>query len=218
MPFPSLRQATLWVGITAPRTACAASAAKEFSMKRSNVGLMCRKIWALASAAILIGPLVGAQPAQAQTKGERVPRPGPGLDVVDHEKMIVNFAVKNLGNKIGGGECTDLVNAALDYAGMKRGDNYSWGTKIRGVRRIYKPGYIIQFENCHFAKPDGTKTWTMPHHTSIVKSANGSYVTLLHQNAPKGGPGTEISLDLAWLTPNADGKSSSIQLYAPVKK
>jgi hypothetical protein len=199
---------------------------------------MSGKIWTVVIVVVLAGLLGGANPAAAQTKPDTVPKPRPGLDPVDHEAMIVSFAMKNKDKVVGGGQCTDLVSAALEYAGMKGiemrlptedekkaglpglpggedGHIYSWGTKVRGVRRIYRPGYIIQFENCHFANAAGL-SWTMPHHTAIVKSANGSFVTLLHQT--KGSPVMESSLDLAWLKPNTDGKSSSIQLFAPVKK
>src|SRR5262245_7646014 len=74
----------------------------------------------LAGFVVLVGMFAGASPAAAQTKPGSVPKPRPGLDPVDHEAMIVSFAMKNKGNSVGPkGDCTDLVTAALNYAGMK---------------------------------------------------------------------------------------------------
>jgi hypothetical protein len=153
---------------------------------------------------------------------------------------IVNYAEGRKGKKVDAAgrtlegnadvpaECTDLVKAALDQAGAKPGDftdpnNYVWGKLeprrlsrpgTTGARYVITYGDIIQFESCVFRKPDGSYTWTMgtPHHTAIVKSVNSSVVTLLHQNAPRGGPVREETLDLGWVT------TGTYKVYTPIPK
>ena len=146
-------------------------------------------------------------------------------------------------------QCTDLVNAALRYANAqelrkrpkdnveklleeKRGfmypdEAYVWGTRFvglgKGPNRLkvkYQAGQILQFEYCYFEKPDKTRTWDMWHHTAIIKSANGTMVTLLHQNAGGDGKVREDTLDLTWLRPHAkgNGKNGHITVFSPRKK
>jgi hypothetical protein len=144
---------------------------------------------------------------------------------------VVRYAVGHLGKKVGGGQCTDLVNAALNYAGakeieirqasaheIKRGwasdanEVYDWGQEVKPLpARLYAPyaGQIIQFERCVFQKPDGSRTFNMPHHTAIVGSADGYTVTLLHQNAGGDGSVRLDTLDLNWL------KSGHFRVYRP---
>lgn len=161
---------------------------------------------------------------------------------------VIEFAVKNMGQRIGRGECTDLVNAALTHAGAKQlvkrpkstvekmleektgakfpDEIYVWGIGARtlgkGLNKMrvrYEPGQIIQFEGCRFEKPDGSGWWEMPHHSAIVKSANGSVVTLLHQNAPIGSGVSELTLDMNWLVPPRTGVTHGrIKAYYPQKQ
>ena len=58
----------------------------------------------------------------------------------------------------------------------------------------------------------------MPHHTAIVKSAKGTEVTLLNQNAPIGDPAVGVTFDLARIQPNTDGTKSFISHDAPGAK
>ena len=67
-----------------------------------------------------------------------------------------------------------------------------------------RAGWIIQFNNCHFEKKDAggqvVQSWDMvPRHTAIIERANGTMVTLLHQNAGGDGKVREDTLDLTWL-------------------
>jgi hypothetical protein len=183
---------------------------------------------------------VAAMLCVGQTQAEpplKQPKYAKSLMAFDHNAAVVKFAVDNEGKRIGRGECTDLVNAALEKAGCKQiqiekptaaqkklgypDEIYVWGRRIaalRGTKLAYMPGDILQFENCVFKKPDGTRTLTMPHHTAIVKSAKGTEVTLLNQNAPIGGPVVEVTFDLAWIQSNTDGKKSFIFHYSPQPK
>jgi hypothetical protein len=181
--------------------------------------------------------------------------PFPGIEIpVDPHSLrgkIIAYGESHMGKRIGGGECTDFVNAALAAAGAKQIDiektpaslvkagypaqTYVWGRaepivpkqeEILGVPVLPKglpdlnrlAGAILQFEDCTFKKPDGTQTWSMPHHSAIVKSAHGTVVTLLQQNAPTGGPVSETTLDLKWLQKATDGKTAVLKAYYPVEK
>jgi hypothetical protein len=105
-----------------------------------------------------------------------------------------------------------------------------WGQKdIRLVNRskpspppTYKAGQILQFENCRFEKKraDGSleRDWEFPHHTAIIESADGSVVTILHQNAPLGSPVHEDTLDLRLLTNQKDGTRGTLTAFYPKKQ
>ena len=155
---------------------------------------------------------------------------------------IVNFAEAVKGKKVDAAgrtfegnadvdaQCTYLVIAALAAAGAKPGDftdqkNYVWGklqrrkmgrVGVSGALFVIAHGDIIQFEGCRFEKKDANgrvvQWFDMLHHTAIVKSATGTSVVLLHQNAPEGGPVNEVTLDLAWKT------SGTYKVYTPVPK
>src|SRR5262245_30534184 len=112
---------------------------------------------------------------------------------------IVSFAQQRIGQRIGRGECTDLVTEAFRVLGYKpmehvtregKGDTYDWGTRVwrrywRNYRWYYyryrsglpRAGHVIQFEECVFKSANST--WNMPHHTAIVEKADGLKVTLL---------------------------------------
>jgi len=113
--------------------------------------------------------------------------------------------------------------------GYKLPDQISvWGNKdIRLVDRskrspppTYRAGQILQFENCYFEKKraDGSlqQFWDFPHHTAIIKSASGSVVTMLHQNAPLGSPVHEDTLDLRLLTTKKDGTKGTLTSFYPI--
>lgn len=99
---------------------------------------------------------------------------------------LVKYAVSKLGTKVDqgqGGQCTELVTAALQSAGGVGGKfdttPYVWGRLWTGSN-IPGRGTIVQFEGVVFQ--GGGWTWNFPHHTAIVESVNGTQVTLLHQN------------------------------------
>jgi hypothetical protein len=113
--------------------------------------------------------------------------------------------------------------------GYKLPDQISiWGNKhLRLVNRskpspppTYKAGQILQFENCYFEKKRANgsleRNWDFPHHTAIIKSADGSVVTILHQNAPLGSPVHEDTLDLRLLTAKKDGTKGTLTTFYPV--
>ena len=121
--------------------------------------------------------------------------------IADNLKGL-QWATSMMGQRIGAGECTDLVKMHLVQSGARAGDfrahrNYKWGAIVTGPT---KPGDVIQFEFCKFKWTSGN-SWgeiNMDHHTAIISSRSGSVLQLIHQNAPTGGPVTVQTLDLAW--------------------
>ncbi|GAA3000517.1 hypothetical protein [Kitasatospora sp. NPDC006786] len=113
---------------------------------------------------------------------------------------VQKFATSRLGQTVGGGECTDLVNAALQDANARPGNfsnppYYVWGTEI--TQRppqwgTWQNGDIIQFAYAHFQWVENhvTKTWGVGptgRHTAIIWNAtftgSGPWDTwLIHQN------------------------------------
>src|SRR5262245_27558726 len=184
-------------------------------MKNSIVTRMNGQEWSVAGGVMLALVLGNMNPAAAQGDAAkaaiatlRAAVPG----------RVVNFAAgaESKKVKIGRGECTDLVDAALASAMAQPGKDYVWGTLKRGAKlgKLPQPamGDIIQFEKCVFKKPDGTRTMGMPRHTAIVESAKGTTVTVLHQNFPIGSPVARDTFDLGWLT------EGTIKIYVPVPK
>jgi hypothetical protein len=164
-----------------------------------------------ATALTLLVQSIERVPAQnSNTKYKVIPPPSPikrRVRSLKLEDQIVGDAKTKIGMKIGGGECTDFVNEVLIEVHAKTStnvkvptfhdktlvmlDSYGWGRKVVALGAHSKPvepkaGYIIQFESCVFK--NGSSTWTLgiPHHTSIVESAVGRTVTLLHQNMEGG--------------------------------
>jgi hypothetical protein len=123
--------------------------------------------------------------------------------------LVVNFARSKMGQTVGGGECTELVDAALAYAQKQPGHGYVWGTEID--MWSMRPGDIIQFWDVTFSLPDGGTWGTAPggRHTAIVRHADGSGVMLVHQNDVSRSV-TQRPLDLAW------PHSGSFNVYRPV--
>jgi hypothetical protein len=113
-----------------------------------------------------------------------------------------------MGKKVGGGQCTDLVNAALNYAAAKQleirkatpgevasGFNvnlaghedevYVWGRGVKSLRRRGGPEPVIKPEPGYilqFERCEFANGYKAPHHTAIVVSRDGTKVVLLHQN------------------------------------
>jgi hypothetical protein len=142
-------------------------------------------------------------------------------------------------------QCTYLVEAALAAAGAKQleiqkatpadkklgsaDEIYVWGRRPpvglgkNGRRALPQAGWIIQFEKCRFEKKDAqgnvVQYWNMPHHTAIIKKANGTLITVLHQNAGGNGSVKEDTFDLKWLVRTTHlPKTNNYWLYIPTPK
>jgi len=120
--------------------------------------------------------------------------------------QVVAFARARIGQRVGHGECFDLVDRALRNAGAKSAADfgavtddadYVWGAPVTLAQ--LRPCDIIQFRNYRYDRTVETTTATeintqtdyqeRPHHTAIVErvGADGAF-TVLEQNIPPGGP------------------------------
>jgi hypothetical protein len=81
-------------------------------------------------------------------------------------EKIIAFVDKNLGKKVGTGQCWDLASAALNSAGAKWTSPWGFGTKLNYSTEPVKPGDIIRFKNVKFK--NGNFIGTYPEHTAII--------------------------------------------------
>ena len=146
---------------------------------------------------------VGAQSGEARTLSPKT------------SNLIVSFARRHMGVRVGNGECFTLVDRALRNAGAKSAadfgpvgpdENYIWGTSINLSE--LRPGDVIQFRDYACTHRVDTETdkgtaWQerreeRGHHTAIVQQVGGNgAVTVLEQNSPKGSPVVRTELFFA---------------------
>lgn len=97
-------------------------------------------------------------------------------------QQVVGYAAARTGQQIGDGECWTLVNEALRTVGAITPLSSNFDTYVFGqeVYRDFRAGDIIQWENVTLQ--NGNSSYSFPHHTSIIASANGNIVNVYHQN------------------------------------
>jgi hypothetical protein len=92
-------------------------------------------------------------------------------DSASVNKNMVAFCEKNVGKKVGNGECWDLAKEALNSAGAAWTPPYEYGNVVLPTKAVL-PGDVIQFEKVKIVYPD--KSWKeLPHHTAIVYKVLG---------------------------------------------
>jgi hypothetical protein len=115
---------------------------------------------------------------------------------------VAAFARSKLGEQVGDGECTTLVNQALGDSGGKvlrqaeADGEYRWGELVKSVKEA-KPGDIVQLEKVSFqgrrqkVGRNGEPILVIskvsyPHHSGIITKVGpkGKTLTVLHQNGP----------------------------------
>lgn len=140
---------------------------------------------------------------------------------------LVTFCLDQLGQRVGTGECCDLVRHGLAAIGAltrwpdapEEGD-FVWGVfvcsveardgqhltqvgKAGGNGRV-RPGDVIQFKDVRFEGQRGNGTYwlTYPHYTAVVEqvSKDGTYCQVLHQNSSAAGTVEETVLSIPDLT------------------
>jgi hypothetical protein len=116
---------------------------------------------------------------------------------------IVQYAINHIGQRLGNGECTELVIDALADAGAPPGDtssttgDYKWGTAIDFPLVPAQPGDIVQLVNVKLTGPNGW--WeTTTQHSAIIESVTGTVLHVIDQNAPPGNPVGREDIDLGW--------------------
>lgn len=139
---------------------------------------------------------------------------------------IVRFATSRSGQAVGGGECFDLVDAALRDAGARSASHYGrvtpdadyvWGRSV--TLGALRAGDVLQFRNyvasytftrtTAFTFADGstmdvpeedTETVNRPHHSAIVTgSAAGGRTPVIEQNVDRGSGTMERTVGTARL-------------------
>ena len=183
-------------------------------------GLMVRP---KASSAVVANPgvMVRSKPSSALKK----------LIVAPLSQQIVMTAEKFKGQKVGPGQCTDFVSEVLrlcnargiayetwtvtENGQVKKIDSFGWGKQMPSATP--QAANIIQFESCHFEYNTGNSwgsyAYGSPHHTAIIKSVNGSVLTLLHQNVDGSVDRSQVreqTIDLSWL------KSGHYRVYEAI--
>lgn len=98
----------------------------------------------------------------------------------DIAQKIVDFAVRNIGQQVGNGECWTLANEALKASGAQPANGYTFGTPL-SLNEI-RPGDILQFTSARFDEPGYYVTMGTPNHTAVVYSINGDRIFILQQN------------------------------------
>lgn len=110
-------------------------------------------------------------------------------ELPEANRLVLEFAQKNVGKRVGNGVCRTLTNRALRHKDevlrpqKKSIIDYTHGEigkKISLEKAL--PGDIIIFTNCIIKFNDG-KTYAPSHHIGIVKSAKNVTLTLYEQNA-----------------------------------
>jgi hypothetical protein len=168
----------------------------------------------------------------AQQKSKKAPPPVPELN-----QKVVDFSRGQVGKKVGTGECTGLISAALREAGAVIPDNrplgydgdYAWGKQVatltaekHSVNDIL-PGDILQFRNVrtYSAIVRGGKFHTrsreFAHHTAVVLAVSGRDLRVLHSNI-KSADDTEAQKELVREDTLAlsDMKRGTIWVYRPM--
>ena len=107
------------------------------------------------------------------------------MPVQPRNRAVLAYALRHLHQKVGSGQCWDLVNSALRSAGADTSGDaaYVFGGRVALSRA--QPGDCLQFEDVSFkhTNPDGSwYTNDFPHHSAIVDRVDGNRLILLSQN------------------------------------
>lgn len=159
-----------------------------------------------------------SQRLQAYLDQRTTPNPDPTPQPVSLNNAVLTFAQSKLGQKVGDGGCTRLIEAALEAAGAKPGANfnspgfYSWG-RLVGAGEAMLAGDIIQFAPGTKFQTPTSSLWmdSFFGHAAIIESISGTTITMLNQNMA-GSPVIRTTIDLATIT------GGSFAVYRAVPK
>jgi hypothetical protein len=139
--------------------------------------------------------------------------PPAGSTAVNYPNLVLQYAISHIGQRLGRGECTDLVTAALAAAGARPGDtssadgHYVWGRKINFPTEAAMPGDIIQLVKVtlSYKTANSSGSWsTSTQHSAIIESASGKLLHVIQQNAPTGSAVGRGDIDLNWTLVSGD--------------
>jgi hypothetical protein len=151
-------------------------------------------------------------PTQANAGGSVVlpPRTSPSTTTAPQPGVnkVLQYAISHISQRLGGGQCSDLVAAALMYAGDQPGNTsspigqYTWGRKLNIWQEAPQPGDVIQLVDVtlSYSTPTSNGTWvTNSQHSAIIESVtNGRQLNVIQQNAPIGSPVARGVINLNW--------------------
>lgn len=140
-------------------------------------------------------------PKDVAEKYEKLLAKGATTNGSEPSKSILAFATSHLGKQVGNGQCAVLDQEALKAAKCKEfppygpDKDYVWGKKIVTITKAnikeaskIKPGHLLQYRNAEFSgKVAVTNAYhnlssVADHHTSIVRSINGTLVSVYESN------------------------------------
>ncbi len=113
-----------------------------------------------------------------------------GDEIPSLNRQILDLTEKQMGKKVGRGECWDLAALVLNETGASWDGQLRFGRAINPETECVFPGDIIQFEKVKTSYKEGASTYVelMYHHTAIVYEVpeQGTYV-LAQQNTESTG-------------------------------
>ena len=109
---------------------------------------------------------------------------------------VLKYSEKQVGTKVGNGECWTLANEALISAGAQRAHGYTFGRKLAKGEAIV-PGDIFQFTSVVLKGRNFTMMLGLPNHTAVVRRVLGpTRYEILEQNPGPVGTATIDFKDL----------------------
>ncbi|MGO9114692.1 MAG: hypothetical protein ACLP9L_36205 [Thermoguttaceae bacterium] len=129
-------------------------------------------------------------------------------------QRIVEYAVKQMGQQVGNGECWTLADEALKAAGARHPGTFVWGRPLMPGEEVC-PGDVIQFTSVKLEKRGSTQFLGMPNHTAIVGRVMSPGVYVILQQNTGGKAGKTVSDSEIDLSTKTEGK---IEIYRPIPK
>ncbi len=122
-------------------------------------------------------------------------------DACQFNQALIQYAESQVGNRVGNGECYTLAKDGLLAIGAYPPQSFYLGSTVAtNTLAGAKPGDILQFDRLRSSQGWFFGVGQQPNHTSIIKSIQGSLVTVYEQNAPVGNPTTVNQYDFSTIT------------------
>lgn len=131
-------------------------------------------------------------------------------------QKVTDYVNSVIGKKVDRGECWDLANQALTFAGAKWDGLYKFGKEVDPKKDEIFPGDIIQFEKVAVEYTKDNTIWQeqYPHHTAIVYKVygKGDYQIADQNNGKRGKIVGLTDFNIK------NVKKGSLKFYRPINK